>query len=137
LLVQTIPDYIAGRIQPRPQPVEGISYAPKIKKQDGLIDWTQPARAIWNRVRGLLPWPGAFTHLTDHSQQHLLKIWQAEVAEASGPPGRILQADRTGILIACGRDALRILSLQREGSRRLASHEFLTGHPLQPGQTFA
>ncbi len=136
LLVQTIPDYVAGRIQPHPQPTTGVSYAPKIKKQDGLIDWTQPARTIWNRVRGLLPWPGAFTHLSDQSQQHLLKIWQAEIAELSGPPGKILQADKTGIVVSCGHDALRILALQRQGSRRLVAHEFLTGHPLQPGQSF-
>src|SRR6266481_5424135 len=77
LLVQTIPDYVSGRILPRPQPAEQATYAPKIKKQDGLIDWTQPARTIWNRIRGLVPWPGAFTHLSDQSQQHLLKIWQA------------------------------------------------------------
>src|SRR5882724_9683274 len=122
LLVQTIPDCIAGKIQPRPQPTEGVSHAPKIKKQDGLVDWTQPARAIWNRVRGLLPWPGAFTHLSEQSQQHLLKIWRAEIVELSGPPGTILQADKTGVVVSCGRDALRILVLQREGSRRLAAH---------------
>jgi methionyl-tRNA formyltransferase len=134
LLLKTLPEYVAGRVPPRPQPAEGVSYASKIRKQDGRIDWTQPARVIWNRVRGLVPWPGAFTYLPSQPQPHLLKIWQAEVVERSGSAGEILQADKAGIVIGCGRDALRILSLQREGGRRLPAHEFLAGHPLLPGQ---
>jgi methionyl-tRNA formyltransferase len=134
LLVGTIPDYVAGKLASRPQPVEGSSYAPKIKKQDGHVDWNQPARVIWNRVRGLVPWPGAFTHLPAQPQPHLLKIWQAEPIEPAGPPGEILQADKAGVVVGCGRDALRILILQREGGRRLTAQEFLAGHPLLPGQ---
>lgn len=134
LLVRTIPDYVAGRIASRPQPGEGVSYSPKIKKQDGHIDWKQPARAIWNRVRGLVPWPGAFSFLPSQPQPHLLKVWRAEVAQHSGAPGEILQADKGGIVIGCGHEALRILVLQREGGRRLEAQAFLAGHPLQPGQ---
>ena len=137
LLVQTIPDYIAGKLPSRPQPTEGVSHAPKIKKQDGHIDWNQPARAIWNRVRGLMPWPGAFSYLPGQPQASLLKIWQAEVVERAGPPGEVLQADKTGVVIGCGREALRILILQREGGRRLQAHEFLAGHPLLPGQSLS
>ena len=55
------PDYVAGKIQPQPQPAEGASYAPKIKKEDGRIDWNLPAQEIWNRLRAFTPWPGAFT----------------------------------------------------------------------------
>ena len=61
LLVETIPDYVAGKIQPQPQPAEGVSHAPKIKKEDGRIDWNLPAKTIWNRLRAFTPWPGAFT----------------------------------------------------------------------------
>lgn len=134
LLARTIPDYVAGRITPRDQPVEGVSYAPKIKKQDGCIDWRQPARAIWNRVRGLVPWPGAFSFLPSQSQPLMLKIWQAEIADCSGPPGELLRADKSGIVVGCGDMALRILMLQREGGRRLEAQAFLAGHPLQAGQ---
>jgi len=134
LLVQTIPDYAAGKLLPRSQPAEGISHAPKIKKQDGHIDWNQSARAIWNRVRGLVPWPGAFTYLPSQPHPHLLKLWQAEVVDRSGTPGEVLQADKAGIVVGCGCEALRILILQREGGRRLQAHEFLAGHPLLPGQ---
>lgn len=134
LLVQTIPDYVAGKIQPRPQPVEGVSHAAKIKKQEGQIDWALPARMIWNRLRGLTPWPGAFTHLPAQPQPQLLKIWEAEPSDQSGNPGEILAAGKDGVVIGCGEGSLRVQVLQREGGRRLTASEFLAGHPLKPGQ---
>jgi methionyl-tRNA formyltransferase len=133
LLVRTIPEFVANRIQPQPQPAHEVTYAPKIKKEDGHIDWHQPARSVWSRVRALVPWPGAFTFLPGQPQPHLLKIWRADIAEASGFPGEVLRADKEGIFVGCGQHALRILSLQREGGRRLDAREFLTGHPLKPG----
>jgi methionyl-tRNA formyltransferase len=136
LLVRTIPDFVAGKIQPLPQPSEGVTYAAKIKKQDGQIDWTQPARVIWNRARAMVPWPGAFTYSSEPSQPQLLKIWDAEAVERSGEPGHVLQADKSGIVIGCGTGALKILALQREGGRRLNAAQFLAGHPLRVGQKF-
>ena len=163
LLVETIPDYIAGKIQPRPQAAEGVIYAAKIKKEDGRIDWNQPAKTIWNRLRAFTPWPGAFTFLTgartarprgaesenrgraarapgpgEISQTpHLLKIWKAEVVEYTGTAGGILTADKTGIVVACGENALRILELQHEGGRRMGAAEFLAGHALKAGGIFS
>ena len=81
LLVQTIPDYVAGKVQPVPQPAAGASYAAKIKKEDGRIDWNRPAREIWNRLRAFTPWPGAFTFLKAEPKPQLIKIWKAEVVE--------------------------------------------------------
>jgi len=137
LLVRTVPEYASGVIQPRPQPEEGVSYAPKIKKDDGRLDWNQPARALWNRVRGLVPWPGAFTFMATLPKPTLLKIWQAELAASSGQTGEILQADKTGIVVGCGHGSLRILELQREGGRRLKAAEFLAGHPFKPGEALS
>jgi methionyl-tRNA formyltransferase len=134
LLVETIPNYVAGKIQPRPQPVEGASYAAKIKKEDGRIDWDRPAPTIWNRIRAFTPWPGAFTFLPAQPASQLLKIWKAEVVEHSGGAGEILSADKNGIAVGCGQGALRILELQREGGRRMTAAEFLAGHPLKPGE---
>ena len=134
LLVSTIPDFLAGRICPRAQAADEASHARKIVKEDGRLDWTQPARALWNRVRAFTPWPGAFTHLPASPQPHLLKIWQVEVADGSGTPGAILRADKSGILVACGVQALRILVLQRQGGRRMSAGDFLTGHHLQAGE---
>ena len=133
LLARTIPDYISGKLTPRPQPLEGASHAPKIKKEDGRLDWQQPARTLWNRVRGLVPWPGAFTFLPG-PQPLLLKLWQTEVLERCGPPGEVLSADKTGLVVGCGQGSLRIVLLQREGGRRLNVEQFLAGHPLRPGQ---
>ena len=174
LLVQTIPDYVGGKIQPRPQPAGLGTLAPKIKKEDGRIDWQLPALTIWNRIRAFTPWPGAFTFLplpagensrkisqveppssvgtpstasqTSPTQDGdaggtrpypmLLKIWQAEVASLSGAPGEILGAEKSGLVIGCGVEALRVTILQREGGRRMSVQEFLAGHPLKSGQKF-
>jgi len=132
LLLETIPDYVAGKILPQPQPAEGASYAAKIKKEDGKIDWNLSAQEILNRLRAFMPWPGAFTFLK--SEPQLLKIWKAEVVEKSGGAGEILSADKNGIVVACGKNALRILELQREAGRRMTVQEFLAGHPLKTGE---
>ena len=157
LLVQTIPDFVAGKIQPRPQPDAGVSHAAKIKKEDGRIDWNQPAQTIWNRLRAYTPWPGAFTYWlgvppssgnairTEEPPKGgtpsvprpiLLKIWKAEIVERSGRAGEILSADKTGIVVGCGEHALRVLELQREGGRRMSAAEFLAGHALKVGEKF-
>jgi len=134
LLIKTIPDYAAGKLVPTPQPAEGATYARKISKEDGLIDWSQPARVLWNRVRGFTPWPGAYTHLKSDGATRLLKIWLAEVEPTrSGAPGEILHADKNGVVIACGEQALRVTQLQREGGRRMSAQEFLAGHLLAVG----
>ena len=132
LLVRVIPDFVAGKITPRPQPSEGVSYAPKINTAEGLIDWNAPARVIWNHVRGLVPWPGAFTHLLTQAAPQLLKVWDTEVIEQTGPPGEILAVDQ-GIVVGCARNAVRILALQREGGRRLTATQFQAGYSLKPG----
>ena len=137
LLVPTLRDVAAGKLAPRPQPTGGASHARKLAKEDGLLDWTQPARTLWNRVRAFMPWPGAFTHFPDQPQPHLLKIWRAEVTEGTGAPGEILRADKTGILVACGSGALQIFELQREGGRRMNVGDFLSGHPLVTGRKFS
>jgi methionyl-tRNA formyltransferase len=177
LLVQTIPDYMAGKIQPRPQSAEGVSYAEKIKKEDGRIDWQLPAQTILNRLRAFTPWPGAFTFLPKPMEgtapsvpsmaksqgsdralpSGMVKIWKAEVvmedlsgkdsalrcpdAAARRPyleqkASEILAADKTGIVVGCGQDALRVMELQREGGRRMTAAEFLAGYALKPGDTF-
>jgi methionyl-tRNA formyltransferase len=157
LLAQTIPDFVAGKIQPQPQPARSASHAPKIKKEDGCIDWNLPAKTIRNRLRAFTPWPGAFTFWfgvppsggngirigappeggTPYAPRPiLLKIWKAETVEQSGGIGEILSADKNGIIIACGQDALRILELQREGGRRMNAAEFLAGHVLNAGGKF-
>ena len=136
LLIRTLPDFVAGRIQPHVQPSQGASYAAKIRKQDGQIDWNRSARENWNRVRALTPWPGAFTFFAGQTQPHLLKIWQAQEEGMSGFPGELLVADKSGLVVGCGQGSLRILQLQREGGRRLPYQEFLAGQKLKRGDRF-
>ena len=135
LLVPTIRDFVAGKIVPRSQVEAEATHVRKISKEDGHLDWTQPARAMWNRIRALTPWPGAFTFQKAEPKARLLKVWQVEVEEnLSGQPGEVLSADKSGLVVACGTGALRILSLQREGGRRLAAGEFLAGHAVPVGE---
>lgn len=136
-LIVTIPLYINGDIQSQPQPATGSTYARKITKEDGRMDWSLPARVLFNRIRGLTPWPGVFTFLSPEHKLRLLKIWQAEpVTDASGQPGTVLQADKTGVVVACGEGALRLTSLQREGGRRLTAAEFSAGQFVKAGDVF-
>lgn len=134
LLIQTLPDYLAGRLVPHPQPPTGATYARKLTREDGRLDWTRPAAELDRRVRALTPWPGAFTFLPLTGRRVLLKIWAARlVPAAEGVPGTVLSAGAAGLVIRCGADALCATELQREGGRRLRAAEFLAGHPLKPG----
>jgi len=136
LLAEIIPNYVAGKITPQPQPAERSTYAAKIKKEDGRIDWNLPAKQIWNRLRAFTPWPGAFTFLKSEPKPQLLKIWKVEVVEQTGIAGTILAVDKTGIVVGCGTNALRILELQREGGRRMSAADFLVGFALHVGDKF-
>jgi len=131
-----LPLYIAGKISPQPQPATSSTYAAKINKEDGRIDWHWPAAKIWNRLRAFTPWPGAFTFLPGEPKPQLLKIWKAEVVDRSASAGRVISADKTGMVVGCGQGALRILELQREGGKRLRVDQFLAGCPLSSGTEF-
>jgi methionyl-tRNA formyltransferase len=112
-----------------PQDKALATYAPKLKKTNGLLDWHQPAEALATRIRAMSPWPGATTRLAGQT----LKIHAAATDPASGAPGEIL-ASASGVLrVACGSGSLVLLSLQLEGRKRLPAAEFLRGHPIAPG----
>jgi len=114
-----------------------ISPAPKLKKSDGLIDWSLSAARIHNMVRGLLPWPSAFTGFSG-KQIKILETSVAAVKEEAGPAGRIISADQeAGILVKAGSGCLAIKRLQPEGSKPMGFEEFLRGHKLPPGGVFS
>ena len=138
LLVQTLKGCIQNTVSARPQDEAEVVYARKITKEDGRLNWAQPARALWNRVRAFVPWPGAYTTMPGGMKTRTVKIWQTSVLEQDGgTSGLVLQADKNGITVACAAgSALRIHELQLEGGRRLTAAEFLAGHPLQPGDRF-
>jgi len=132
LLLKTLPDYFAGKITPIPQPAEGLTYAKKITKEEGKIDWTQSAESISCRVRAFTPWPGAFTWIPNGEKQILLKIWEVVILsqKTEATPGTILKASGDDLWVATGDGILKILSLQREGKRRMETREFLLGTPF-------
>lgn len=126
-------DQLAGQgWKPVAQRHELATYAPMLSKQDGLIDWSQPAAVIYNRLRGMTPWPGCFTLLGGR----ILKLHRAAVQEhgsGSAVPGTVLSAGDAGITVAAGSGALRILSLQLEGKKQMSAGDFLKGAKLQHG----
>ncbi|MDX1953609.1 MAG: methionyl-tRNA formyltransferase [Verrucomicrobiota bacterium] len=135
LLVETIPGYVRGEIKPVPQP-EGATYAGKIRKEAGRINWSDSAESIGNRIRAFNPWPGTFTTLRSGEKSLILKIWKATQSSEAGEPGKILRVGDNGILVGCGKDSLRILELQKEGGKRLSVAQFLAGNPMRVGEEF-
>jgi methionyl-tRNA formyltransferase len=131
LLLETISLLQKNLLTPRPQNDSLASSAPPLQKEDGLIDWTRSAREIHNRIRGTLPWPGAFTHL-GHKR---LKILKSAVSEGSDqlPPGTVARAGPEGIQVVTGRGCLTLTEVQPENRGRMKAGEFLSGHPLPAG----
>jgi methionyl-tRNA formyltransferase len=130
LLVNTLPEYCSGAIQPIPQDNAAATYARKITREDGRLDWSLPALVLRNRLRAFTPWPGAYAELSIRGKPRTVKFSRATVVPSLGQPGQILQADRNGVVIACGADALRFEQFQLEGGRKMTAAEFIAGHPL-------
>lgn len=124
-----------GEISPRPQDERMVTFAPRLAKEDGLIDWRRPAEKIVNQVRGLYPWPGSFTFLPAGRGGRALKILSAEpLPPSGGRPGEVLEAGKEELVIAAGEGALRVGELQLEGKQPHPAGEFLRGCPLRPGE---
>lgn len=128
-------DFVEGRITPVPQDSAAATLAPMLTKEDGRIDWSAPARRVHDRVRGMSPWPGAFTELgTERVKVHATAV--RSEAGVAAPPGTIVRADAEGIEVACGEGVIAILELQLEGKKRLSAAAHLTGHPWAAGMRF-
>ena len=123
-----------GSLHAVPQPEVGVVYAAKIDKAEARIDWGQDAGKVALQIRAFNPNPGAHFRIG----QTEVKVWQASVEpHRSGNPGEILAADASGLLVACGRQALRLEQLQKAGGKRLAAMEFLKGFQVVIGETAA
>lgn len=126
----------SGRARPVSQDSSQASYAPKLKKADGLINWSEDAVAIHNKVRGLLPWPGAYTYFDGR----ILKILKTEVIESG--EGKAQNGEITavlkhkGISVKTGKDNILIKYVQIEGKKPFDTDAFLCGHKLEPGYRF-
>ena len=132
LLVQTIKDIEAVAITPVPQDEARSTYAPMLSRALSPMDFTRPARALHDQVRGLIPWPAAVTELGGVR----CKVFSTSVAdETTGKaPGTVLQADKKGLKLACGEGTvLQINELQPDGGKRMKAPDYLRGHPIPVG----
>lgn len=145
LMVETLRGLATGKILPRPQAHEQASSAPMLKKEDGRVDWSRPAKEIFNRIRGFAPWPGAYTSFrgqTCHIWGELASKGLGDVAREntrpseSATPGALLPQGKE-VLVKCGGATyLRLLSVKLEGRKQVSAAEFVNGAHLHSGEHF-
>ncbi|MDB5819928.1 MAG: methionyl-tRNA formyltransferase [Rhizobacter sp.] len=126
LIVEALELAACGGLSPQAQPPEGATYAHKVDKSEGLIDWSLPAATIERRIRAFDPFPGASSVLDGK----VVKVWGGGLAGGAGLPGKVLAATDDGVVVACGEGALRLTQLQRPGGKRMSAREFLQGGAL-------
>ncbi len=131
LLVETIPKFVKGEIEPRPQDPSKATYCPKITKEMGRIDWTKGAREIFNAVRAFTPWPGAFTYY----KGKMVKLTKVKPVQGSGKPGQVIEAGKR-LIVATGKGAIEILKIKPEGRKEIKGEEFVRGYRVKVGDAF-
>jgi methionyl-tRNA formyltransferase len=127
-LLDALEEIAQGTAKPRVQPVDGVTYATKLRKEEAAIDWSQPAAHIDRQIRAFDPWPVAETRL----QGQQLRIWQAMPVDvqASGSPGEVLATSAAGIDVSTGKGVLRLTRVQSAGRKAMSAAEFLKAHRL-------
>ena len=131
LIIKAMDQLDKGTLRPIPQNHRKATYAPPLKKEDGLIDWSQDARDIFNRIRGFNPWPGAFTYLKGLR----IKIFSGEIIneEVGERAGEVVQSGSEGVKVTTGKGSFLIKEVQLEGRKRMSIREFLIGNEIPPG----
>lgn len=127
-----LPVYVAGGYTPRPQDHAKATLAPILKKEDGLIDFGKPARAVHDHVRGMTPWPGAFTR----SRGKVLKVHATRVTDVpagEAAPGTVVLADKTRVIVACGERGVELTRVQLEGKKAIGAGEWFVGRGVAEG----
>lgn len=136
LLRTELPHYVAGDLTARPQDDEAATMAPLLRKEHGRIDWDRPARAVYDQIRGMSPWPGAYTLLGGRR----IKIHRAtpSTLDPEGAlPGQVTALDPEGILVACARGTLELQELQESGRKRVDAQSFISGRGVAVGERFS
>jgi methionyl-tRNA formyltransferase len=132
LITTALPLVALGKLTPVAQDGTKATMAPLLKKGDGLIDWRLPAREIHNHVRGLSPWPGAYSYL----DKTMVKLIATGVLDGSGEPGLLFEMDKSTLAAGTGSGLLRILNIQPEGKKPMSAGEFMRGHRGVAGKKF-
>ena len=130
LLLETVKKMEDGSLERIPQDHEHMTYDPMLEKQFGIPEWTADANKVRGQINGLNPWPCVAVEL----EEGRLKLLRAALAEGTGKPGEVLKADpKTGLVIACGNDAVSILELQAPGGKQMKASDYLRGHSIPVG----
>ncbi len=135
LLVRTVDRLNRGRVEEMPQDDRLATYAHRLTKEDGVVRWDASAAALHNLVRGLHPWPHAYSFLG--GRRYILHRASVAGGPADAAPGTILAASGDRLAVATGDGVLQLVELQAEGKRPMRTREFLAGHPLRAGDRFA
>ncbi|MHB1844333.1 MAG: methionyl-tRNA formyltransferase [Deltaproteobacteria bacterium] len=130
LLRESLPLLEREELSAVPQEGALATLAPKLRREDAIVDWRRPAKELHDRARAFQPWPGALVSLPEGGA---LKIVSTAAEERSGQPGEVLVAGAAGLVVAAAHGALRLIEVQPEGRRRMRAEEFLSGHPLLVG----
>lgn len=133
LLSETIPLLIDGKIQPVKQVEEEVTYAPNITRDQERIDWTKDGEAVYNQIRGLHPWPVAYTHL----DKQPFKVWWGEKVSLAktNEPGTIVHIEKDGFTVATGnKTGIKIVDCQPSGKKRMTAEQFLQGKKMRIGE---
>lgn len=149
LLRESLPSLIAGELQPEPQDDANATRAAILKKEDGLLDWSQPAEALHDRIRGLYPWPGAYGFFEGKRVRiHRAAVERGDAAthgegkvdastsEATTPPAGTISIDGQDVTVACGEGRLRLLEVQEDGRKRVEASSFAAGKRMKSGAHF-
>lgn len=123
LLLDTLPAYLAGDIQPEAQDPSQVTFSPNIRPEEERLDWTKTNRQLFNQIRGMNPWPVAHTLWQDGR----FKIYEAELADGDGQPGEILEIGKRQLLVATGEGALALKTVQPAGKPKMPISDFLNG----------
>ena len=135
-LVEAVDALAQGRAVETPQNESDATYAHKIEKADGVVDWAKPAREIHNQIRGLHPWPHAYAELQGERIILLRSETTHGLPGTRAEPGSVIEAYADQFTVQTGDGILRLLMLQREGRRPVTAREFLAGRPIVPGARF-
>ncbi|RDI59387.1 methionyl-tRNA formyltransferase [Microvirga subterranea] len=133
LMVRALAALSRGGLGFTPQPEDGVTYAHKLTNEDGRIDWSKPAQAVYDHIRGLSPFPGAFFTADFGKGPERVKVLRADKADGAGEPGSLI--DPKGI-VACGSGTVRLLQVQRAGKAPMGAEDFLRGVRLDAGARF-
>jgi methionyl-tRNA formyltransferase len=132
LLVETLPRWLAGEIVPQRQDESQVTFAPRLKKEDGRIDWSQPAHVIERHVRAMTPWPGAYTSWQGRQFKVLRAALDNACSDGAQQAGTVIVRDGS-VYVRCGDSLLRLISVQLEGRQATDAGAFLRGHPAFAG----